>query len=113
LLAARLDRLGEAREVAQIGAVLGRDFTYASLRAVGGIDDPTLQSALDKLADADLLISEGAGPQGSYRFKHALIQDGFCGVGRAGNSAWLEILPNVFFERRKPKDELPRPEWST
>ena len=74
-LAARLDRLGEAREVAQIGAVLGRDFTYALLRAVGGIDDPALQSALDRLADADLLIVEGAGPQANYRFKHALIQD--------------------------------------
>ena len=74
-LAARLDRLGEAREVAQIGAVLGHDFTYALLRAVGGIDDPALQSGLDRLADADLLLSEGAGSQGNYRFKHALIQD--------------------------------------
>ena len=74
-LAARLDRLGEAREVAQIGAVLGRDFTYALLRDVGRIDDPALQSALDRLADADLLISEGAGSQANYRFKHALIQD--------------------------------------
>ena len=73
-LAARLDRLGSARETAQIGAVLGRDFTYALLRAVGGIDDPALQAALDRLADADLLIS-GAGSQGNYRFKHALIQD--------------------------------------
>ena len=74
-LAARLDTLGEAREVAQIGAVLGRDFTYALLRDVGGIDDPALQSALDRLADADLLISDGVGSQASYRFKHALIQD--------------------------------------
>jgi class 3 adenylate cyclase/predicted ATPase len=74
-LAARLDRLGEAREVAQIGAVLGRDFTYALLRALGGIDDRGLQSALDRLADADLLIAEGAGHEANYRFKHALIQD--------------------------------------
>ena len=74
-LAARLDRLGEAREVAQIGAVLGPDFTYALLRAVGGVGDPALQSALDRLVGADLLISEGAGSQGNYRFKHALIQD--------------------------------------
>jgi class 3 adenylate cyclase len=74
-LAARLDRLGEAREVAQIGAVLGRDFTYALLRAVGGLDDPALQSALDKLAGADLLFVEGAAAQATYRFKHALIQD--------------------------------------
>ena len=74
-LAARLDRLGDAREVAQIGAVLGRDFTYRCSRAVGGIDDPALQSALDRLAGADLLIAEGAGSQANYRFKHALIQD--------------------------------------
>ena len=60
-LAARLDTLGEARKVAQIGAVLGRDFTYALLRDVSGIDDPALQSALDRLADADLLISEAVG----------------------------------------------------
>jgi class 3 adenylate cyclase len=74
-LAARLDRLGEAREVAQIGAVLGRDFTYALLRAVGGVDDIALRSALDRLAGADLLFAEGGGPQATYRFKHALIQD--------------------------------------
>ena len=74
-LAARLDRLGEAREVAQIGAVLGRDFTYALLRAVGGLDEPALQSALDRLAGADLLFAEGAGQEANYRFKHALIQD--------------------------------------
>jgi predicted ATPase len=74
-LAARLDRLGEAREVAQIGAVLGRDFTSALISAVGEIGDPALQSALDRLAGADLLIAEGAGADAIYRFKHALIQD--------------------------------------
>ena len=74
-LAARLDRLGEAREVAQIGAVLGRDFTYSLLCLVGGVGDSALRSALDKLAGADLLIAEGAGHEANYRFKHALIQD--------------------------------------
>ena len=74
-LAARLDRLGEAREVAQIGAVLGRDFTYPLACAVGGIDDPDLQFAIDRLAAADLLIVEGTGYAANYRFKHALIQD--------------------------------------
>jgi predicted ATPase len=74
-LAARLDRLGEAREVAQIGAVLGRDFTYALLSAVGEIADPDLLPALDRLANADLLIAEGTGHEATYRFKHALIQD--------------------------------------
>jgi predicted ATPase len=74
-LAARLDRLGSAREIAQIGAVLGRDFAYRLLRNVAEIDEPALQESLDQLADADLLYVEGAPPQASYRFKHALIQD--------------------------------------
>ena len=86
-LAARLDRLSEARGVAQIGAVLGRDFSYALLAAVaapvGGVDeravhpvgDRDLQSALDRLVDADLLFVHGAGAQAAYRFKHALIRD--------------------------------------
>jgi tetratricopeptide (TPR) repeat protein len=74
-LAARLDRLGDAREVAQIGAVLGQDFAYALVRAVGGVDDSALQSALDRLVDADLLIAVGAGQEASYRFKHTLIQE--------------------------------------
>src|SRR5208337_4914133 len=72
---ARLDRLGPAREVAQIGAVLGRDFAYALLRDIAEADEPALQASLDRLADADLLFVEGAPPQANYRFKHALIQD--------------------------------------
>jgi class 3 adenylate cyclase/tetratricopeptide (TPR) repeat protein len=74
-LAARLDRLGPAREVAQIGAVLGRDFGYRLLRGVAELDEPALQSSLDRLAEADLLFVEGEPPQANYRFKHALIQD--------------------------------------
>ena len=74
-LAARLDRLGAAREVAQVGAVLGRDFAYALLRDVAAIDEPALQASLDRLADADLLFVEGAPPEAQYRFKHALIQN--------------------------------------
>jgi class 3 adenylate cyclase/predicted ATPase len=74
-LAARLDRLGDAREVAQIGAVLGRDFPYSLLRAVGEVKDPALHAALDRLVGSDLLIAEGAGQEANYRFKHALIQD--------------------------------------
>jgi class 3 adenylate cyclase/predicted ATPase len=74
-LAARLDRLGQAREVAQIGAVIGHDFSYALLHAVAGMDDSILQSALDRLAAANLLIVRGLPPNSDYRFKHALIQD--------------------------------------
>jgi predicted ATPase len=74
-LAARLDRLGDAREVAQIGALLGREFSYGLLCAVANADEAVLQASLDRLADADLLFVEGAPPEANYRFKHALIQD--------------------------------------
>ena len=75
-LAARLDRLGSAREIAQIGAVLGRGFSHALLQAVGGRwSEPALRAALDQLADAELLFVEGVAPHANYRFKHALIQD--------------------------------------
>ena len=74
-LAARLDRLGSAREIAQIGAVLGRGFSYALLQSVAGLDEGALRSSLERLAEADILFVEGHGPQANYRFKHALIQD--------------------------------------
>ena len=61
-LAARLDRLGPAREIAQIGAVLGRGFPHALLQAVAGLDEPALCAALDQLADAELLFVEGVAP---------------------------------------------------
>jgi class 3 adenylate cyclase/predicted ATPase len=74
-LTARLDRLGSAREVAQIGAVIGRDFSYKLLREIAGIGEVPLQAALEKLADADILLVQGLPPASDYRFKHALIQD--------------------------------------
>ena len=74
-LAARLDRLGAARETAQIGAVLGRGFSYALVQSVAGLGKGALQAALDRLAEADILFVEGDGAQATYRFKHALIQD--------------------------------------
>jgi hypothetical protein len=74
-LTARLDRLGSAREVAQVGAVIGRDFSFALLRAVARVDESELQMALDRLAEADILLVQGQLPESEYRFKHALIQD--------------------------------------
>jgi len=74
-LMARLDRLGPAREIAQISAVIGRDFSYALLSVVAGMNDAPLQSALDRLAEADILLVQGLPPNADYRFKHALIQD--------------------------------------
>jgi|HubBroStandDraft_1064217.scaffolds.fasta_scaffold05038_5 class 3 adenylate cyclase/tetratricopeptide (TPR) repeat protein len=74
-LTARLDRLGAAREVAQIGAVIGRGFSYALLRAVAEMEEAPLQASLERLADADILLVQGLPPAADYRFKHALIQD--------------------------------------
>jgi predicted ATPase len=74
-LTARLDRLGLAREVAQIGAVIGRGFSYILLRTVAGMEHALLQTALERLAEADILLVQGLPPDSDYRFKHALIQD--------------------------------------
>ena len=74
-LMARLDRLGPAREVAQIGSVIGRGFSYALIHDMAGIEDAALQAALEKLAEADIVLVQGLPPESDYRFKHALIQD--------------------------------------
>jgi class 3 adenylate cyclase/predicted ATPase len=74
-LTARLDRLGPAREVAQVGSVIGRGFSYGLLRHVAGLEDAPLQAALEKLAEADIVLVQGLPPESDYRFKHALIQD--------------------------------------
>ena len=74
-LMARLDRLGPVREVAQIGSVIGRGFSYRLLQALAGMEDAPLQAALDRLADADILLVQGLPPESDYLFKHALIQD--------------------------------------
>ena len=74
-LAARLDRLGEARDVAQIGAVVGREFSFGLLLEIAGPPSATLSAGLEKLVDADLVFIDGVAPDSRYRFKHALIQE--------------------------------------
>ena len=74
-LAARLDRLGPSREVAQVAAVLGREFSYELLEAVCPTPRAGLESALKALADAELIHTRGTPPHATYRFKHALTQD--------------------------------------
>ena len=74
-LAARLDRLGPAREIAQIGAVLGRGFSLRAAPSRGRPRRKRAAIALERLAEADILFVEGDGAQATYRFKHALIQD--------------------------------------
>src|SRR6202035_4775717 len=61
-LTARLDRLGPAREVAQIAAVIGRKFSYPLLQAMAGIEDAALQASLERLAEADILLVQGLPP---------------------------------------------------
>src|SRR5262245_37695226 len=74
-LMARLDRLAVVKDVAQLGAVLGREFPYELLLAVARLDAVTLQQALAQLIGAELLYQQGVPPQATYIFKHALIQD--------------------------------------
>jgi TOMM system kinase/cyclase fusion protein len=74
-LMARLDRLSTARTVAQLGAVLGREFTYGLIRAVAPLDEATVRRGLSRLVDAELLYQRGRPPQARYLFKHALIQE--------------------------------------
>jgi class 3 adenylate cyclase/tetratricopeptide (TPR) repeat protein len=74
-LMARLDRLGPAREMLQIGAVLGDDFSYQLLRAVHPLADEELQAALRKLADTEMLYVRGIAPDATFQFRHALIRD--------------------------------------
>jgi class 3 adenylate cyclase/tetratricopeptide (TPR) repeat protein len=79
-LMARLDRLGAAKEMAQIGAVIGREFSHALLAAVAGRAEAELQSALHRLIAAGLLFRQGVPPHATYLFKHALVQDAAYGT---------------------------------
>ena len=74
-LIARLDRLAAVKVVAQMGATLGRQFSYSLLQAVSPLDELTLQHSLQQLVDAELLYRRGVPPQATYLFKPALIQD--------------------------------------
>jgi predicted ATPase len=74
-LMARLDRLAAVKEVAQLGATIGRTFAYALLQAVSPWDEDTLQRGLQQLVQAEFLYQQGLPPQATYLFKHALIQD--------------------------------------
>jgi class 3 adenylate cyclase len=74
-LMARLDRLVAVKDVAQIAAVIGREFAYDLLEAVAGLPEDQLRDALDQLADAGLVFRRGDPPNATYTFKHALVQE--------------------------------------
>lgn len=74
-LMARLDRAAPIKEIAQIGAAIGREFPYEMLSAISGYDEAVLHATLDQLVASELIFSRGTHPEAVYSFKHALVQD--------------------------------------
>ena len=110
-LMARLDRLGPAKEVAQIGAAIGREFSHALLAAVARKPEAELGSALDRLIAAGLLFRQGVPPHATYLFKHALVQDAAYGTllrepRRALHARIAEALESQFAEIAENQPEL-------
>ena len=110
-LMARLDRLGPAKEVAQIGAVIGREFSHALLAAVVGKAEEELQSALHRLMAAGLLFRQGVPPHATYLFKHALVQDAAYGTllrepRRALHARIAEVLRDRFTNMADAEPEV-------
>ena len=110
-LMARLDRLGPAKEVAQTGAAIGREFSHALLAAVARKPEAELGSALARLIDAGLLSRQGVPPNATYLFKHALVQDAAYGTllrepRRALHARIAETLESQFAEIAESRPEL-------
>jgi class 3 adenylate cyclase/predicted ATPase len=110
-LMARLDRLGPAKEMAQIGAVIGREFSHALLSAVVRKPGAELGSALDRLIAAGLLFRQGVPPHATYLFKHALVQDAAYGTllrepRRALHARIAETLEREFTDIVESRPEL-------
>jgi class 3 adenylate cyclase/predicted ATPase len=110
-LLARLDRLGSAKEVAQIGAALGREFSHALLSTVVSKPEPELASALDRLMAAGLLFRQGVPPYASYLFKHALLQDAAYGTllrdpRRALHARIADVIESQFADIAESQPEL-------
>ena len=110
-LMARLDRLGPAKEVAQIGAAIGREFSHALLAAALRKPQAELASALDRLIAAGLLFRQGVPPHTTYLFKHALVQDAAYGTllrepRRALHARIAETLENQFADIAENQPEL-------
>ena len=110
-LMARLDRLGPAKEVAQIGSAIGREFSHALLASVARKSEAELGSALDRLIQAGLLFRQGVPPQASYLFKHALVQDAAYGTllrepRRALHARIAESLESQFAETAESQPEI-------
>jgi tetratricopeptide (TPR) repeat protein len=105
-LMARLDRLGAAKEVAQIGSAIGREFSHPLLAAVVNKPEPELRSALDRLTAAGLLFRQGVPPRASYLFKHALVGQAATLVFALFWASWHHMLYGHYAEAQSLLDEL-------
>ena len=110
-LMARLDRLGPAKEVAQIGSAIGREFSHALLASMVSKSETELGSALDRLIAAGLLFRQGVPPHASYLFKHALVQDAAYGIllrepRRALHARIAETLERGFADIAENQPEI-------
>jgi class 3 adenylate cyclase/predicted ATPase len=110
-LMARLDRLGPAKEVAQIGSAIGREFSHALMASVARKSEAELRSALDRLVRTGLLSRQCAPPQASYLFKHALVQDAAYGTllrepRRALHARIAQTLESRFAESAESQPEI-------
>ena len=110
-LMARLDRLGSAaKEVAQVGAILGREFSYELLAAVAQRNAAELDAALDQLVGAGLAFRRGAPPHATYLFKHALVQDAAYGTLLRGKRQELHRRVADVLEEKWPEIAEAQPE---
>jgi class 3 adenylate cyclase len=111
-LLARFDRLGESRAIAQLGAAIGREFTYPLIRAIAGMPDAQLREHLDRLCRSELAFSRGDPPDATYTFKHALIQDAI--YGTLLKKERLRVHESVFSKLRAEFPEITeaRPEMT-
>jgi predicted ATPase len=111
-LTARLDRLGRAKEIAQVGAALGREFSHALLAAViPEKPEVELKSALDRIVATGLLSRQGVPPHATYLFKHALVQDAAYGTllrdsRRALHACIAETIENQFMDIAENQPEV-------
>jgi predicted ATPase/class 3 adenylate cyclase len=109
-LMARLDRLAPVREVAQIGAVVGREFSYELLSTVAGLPKERLEEALAQLVRSELIFCRGEIPQAVYTFKHALVRDAaYSGLLKSRRAALHATIADAF-EQRFPEIVETQPE---
>ena len=101
-LMARLDRLASVRLVAQIGAAIGREFSYALLHTVARLPEQELQMALARLVASELVFQRGTPPEAVYIFKHALVQDTAHGSLLRGSRQQLHVQIAEALETRSP-----------